>query len=236
MYRVEDKYLCMEGDMLVLQSKLSTVLRADDNQTGPDGYCVTSVYFDDIWDSSLHDAQEGHRIREKYRIRIYGHRYSSIKLEVKYKRDNRIKKISREISLHQMRRLLKEKCIEDGDPSLDNPVTLFNLAISEKKLSPKIIVEYDRKAFVYEPGNVRITLDRNIRGSMDIDAFAECRAPQFQYLQEENQVLEIKYDEFLPGFIAGILESGNMNQVSFSKYKLCRMNADGLRFVQSHFG
>ena len=92
MYRVEDKYLCMEGDMLVLQSKLSTVLRADDNQTGPDGYCVTSVYFDDIWDSSLHDAQEGHRIREKYRIRIYGHRYSSIKLEVKYKRDNRIKK------------------------------------------------------------------------------------------------------------------------------------------------
>lgn len=135
-----------------------------------------------------------------------------------------------------MRRLLKEKCIEDGDPSLDNPVTLFNLAISEKKLSPKIIVEYDRKAFVYEPGNVRITLDRNIRGSMDIDAFAECRAPQFQYLQEENQVLEIKYDEFLPGFIAGILESGNMNQVSFSKYKLCRMNADGLRFVQSHFG
>jgi len=41
-------------------------------------------------------------------------------------------------------------------------------------------------------------------------------------LPEENRVIEVKYDEMLPGVIARIIENGNMTQTSFSKYCLCR--------------
>lgn len=222
MYRVEDKFSCSEWDMLFLQKKLNAVLKLDANQVVNNGYCVTSVYFDDIRDSCLHESCEGHRMRKKYRIRIYNRSYASIKLEVKYKRDNRVLKKSRLIDRKQMNSLLKGMQIPDEFPDLDNPITLFNLAISQSGLRPKIIVEYDRTAFVYEAGNVRITMDKNIKAGSDIEAFCNEKTVFYDPLETEDRVLEIKYDDFLPGFIGRILESGNMNQVSFSKYKLCR--------------
>lgn len=222
MYRVEDKYYCSERDMLLLEKKLSAILKPDDNQFCTGGYCVTSVYFDDINDNCLYDSCEGHRLREKYRIRIYNRSLAVVKLEVKYKRDNRVFKRSEQISINQMKTLLRGEKLKDEMPSMESPVTLFNLAIAGRGLRPKVIVEYDRTAFVFEPGNVRITLDRNIRVGSDIESFGNGEEFFCDPLREEDRVLEIKYDEFLPGFIGRILESGNMNQISYSKYRLCR--------------
>lgn len=222
MYRVEDKFICDKRELFYLQSKLECVLRSDQNQDNDYGYTITSVYFDDYHDRHLTDAVNGNQIREKYRIRIYNGSYDTIKLEVKYKRDNRILKKSRTISREQMILLMQGKCIEDDAPSLDNTITLFNIAISERKLAPVIIVEYDRKAFVFDAGNVRITLDRNLRFGKRMDLFMhEADFPRTR-VSEPDSVLEVKYDEFMPGFIAGILESGNMRQESYSKYRLCR--------------
>ena len=41
-------------------------------------------------------------------------------------------------------------------------------------------------------------------------------------VDETDRILEVKYDELLPGFIARLLEFGNMNQISYSKYRLGR--------------
>ncbi len=171
------------------------------------------------------DTVNGNQIREKYRIRIYNGSYDVIKLEVKYKRDNRILKKSRRISREQMVKLLQGQSIDDGVPSFDNTITLFNIAIKKRKLIPVIIVEYDRKAFVFDAGNVRITLDRNLRFSQRIDLFMQGADFPRTCVQKPDSVLEVKYDEFLPGFIAGVLESGNMRRESYSKYRICRQEA-----------
>lgn len=220
MYRVEDKYRVSERDLYLLQSRLKIVLDADANAA--DGYTITSVYFDDLFDSHLQDTIDGNRMREKYRIRIYNGSFDVIKLEVKYKRNNRVKKQSARITYEQMCELMDGRCIEDEESSLDSPITLFNTAIKERGLRPKVIVEYDRTAYVFEPGNVRITLDRNLRASKQMKFFERGEKLYYEYPQEPDRVLEVKYDEFLPGFIAGILELGNMNQTSYSKYRLCR--------------
>ncbi len=222
MYRVEDKYSCDEKMLTVLQSRLKTVLQPDKNQICDAGYKITSVYFDDLYDTHLRDTQDGNRLREKYRIRIYNDSFQIIKLEVKYKRDCRVYKKTRSITLEQMKRLLSGQCIEDAFPSMDNTITLFNLAIANRGLRPKVLVEYDRSAYVFDAGNVRITLDRNLRTSTDFDGFINNNSVKYHFVPEFERVLEIKYDEFLPGFIARILETGNMNQTSFSKYRLCR--------------
>ena len=38
-------------------------------------------------------------------------------------------------------------------------------------------------------------------------------------------MLEVKYDEFIPGFLLQLLELGNMQQSAYSKYQLCRERA-----------
>lgn len=105
--------------------------------------------------------------------------------------------------------------------SPEDPAFLFNLAIQTKMLRPKIIVAYERKAYVYEPGNVRITFDRNIRTSRQVADFGT-QMISYDPLHDINAVLEIKYDEFLPGFLLQLLELNFLQQTAYSKYQLCR--------------
>ena len=204
----------------MLQSRMEAALRSDVNEGGSDGYRISSLYFDDIRDSCLQDTVDGVNRRNKYRIRIYNDSLDVIKLEVKSKKNNRIQKRSKTISKAQMESLMRGECIEDGASAKD-PATLFNLAIRTQGLRPKVIVTYERKAYVYEPGNVRITLDRNVRASSRVEAFGE-KNISYDFLREYDTVLEVKYDELIPGFLLQLLELGNMQQSAYSKYQLCR--------------
>lgn len=220
MYRAEDKFSCTEKQLLLLQSRLKTVM-SPDTYSRNSSYRVTSLYFDDYADSRLSASEDGVSYKNKYRIRMYNGASDAIKLEVKYKAYNRVYKKSETISREMAETLIAGSCVSEDRSSMESPVTLFNLAIKQDLLRPKIIVEYDRNAYVFSPGNVRITFDRNIRASNDISGFLN-DTYACTMLHEMNRILEIKYDEFLPGFIAQLLESGNMNQTSYSKYKLCR--------------
>lgn len=222
MYRVEDKYLVSERELLLLQAKLETILDKDQYQTGLDGYNIASVYFDDYFDSCYREAENGIQMRKKYRIRVYDHSFETIKLEVKYKWNNRVMKKAQTISKMQMQELMEGQPLWGAQEDVEQAISLFNVGIAKNMLRPKVIVEYDRTAFIYEPGNVRITLDRNIRASKDLQSFADQKNWICDSVFENDCVLEVKYDEFLPGFIARVLENGNMIQTAYSKYRICR--------------
>lgn len=222
MYRVEDKYCCDEQTITLIQARLKSVLYPDRNQAGNDSYKITSVYFDDYHDTFLQETVNGYSLRQKYRIRIYNDSFHTIKLEIKYKNNNRVYKKNQSITKEQMKALLAGKCLPDAYPSSDSIITLFNIAIANRRLQPKIIVEYDRTAYIHDIGNVRITLDRDIRFSTDFNDFINHNQAHYLSVPKPDSVVEIKYDEFLPGFISGLLESGNMNQTSYSKYRICR--------------
>lgn len=220
MYRVENKYNCSEDELYILQHRLEGVLKADSNENRPEGYSIISLYFDDMQDTCLWDTMDGVELRDKYRIRIYNNSLDTIKLEVKSKRDTRILKKSRSITKEQMDKLMRGECIEDS-ASMDDPATLFNLAIRTRGLRPKVIVAYERKAYIFEPGNTRITLDRNVRASSRVEDFGKEKI-SYDFLDVYDKVLEVKYDEFIPGFLLQLLELGDMQQTSYSKYQLCR--------------
>jgi hypothetical protein len=220
MYRVEDKYNCSVDELYILQHRLDGVLKADSNESCPEGYSIISLYFDDLRDSCLYDTLDGVEVRDKYRIRIYNNSLDTIKLEVKSKKDSRILKKSKTISREEMDRLMRGECIEDS-ASMDDPATLFNLAIRTGGLRPRVIVAYERKAYVFEPGNTRITFDRNVRASSRIEDFGSADI-SYDFLNEYENVLEVKYDEFIPDFLLQLLELGNLQQTSYSKYQLCR--------------
>lgn len=220
MYRAENKYAPSDIDFTVLKRKIASILPWDHSSDMNGGYKISSLYFDDIYDTHLMDTVNGNPIRKKFRIRIYNDSFSVIKLEVKYKYYNRIKKNSVSISFEQMKALVNGIPVDSPD-SMDDPRTEFNMAIRRYGLRPKVIVTYDRSAFVYDSGNIRITFDENLRGSSCIDLFGNSNLI-YDFPECENSVLEVKYDEFLPDFIAQTLEIDSMWQTSFSKYSVCR--------------
>lgn len=85
-----------------------------------------------------------------------------------------------------------------------------------------MIVAYERTPFVYGPGNVRITFDRNIGSSTDVGSFFDSYLPLRPVLPVGKHILEVKYDEFLPDFLYSVMNLGSLTQSAFSKYYLCR--------------
>lgn len=75
---------------------------------------------------------------------------------------------------------------------------------------------------------MRITIDRNIKASRAKEAlFAQVPTGMISVLPTGMHVLEVKYDEFLPQFIARQIDTGKLCQTSFSKYYLGYMATQG---------
>jgi hypothetical protein len=217
MYRVEDKYTMPRSDFLLLEKNIKSVLPLDTNQK----YKISSIYFDDMYDTDLMDTINGNPTRKKMRIRIYNDSFKTIKLEVKYKIYSRIHKESCNITKQEMSSLINGIPIEWS--SVDSPRNLFNEKILSSNLKPKVIVAYDRSAYLYNSGNTRITFDSNVRSSNQTELFGN-KDLYYDSIDDLNYILEVKYDEFMPDFISYLCSTNNMMQISYSKYFVCRDN------------
>ena len=84
--------------------------------------------------------------------------------------------------------------------------------------TPKVIIDYERIAYVEEITNVRITFDMKISASYELENFLDGDYQSFYVLPSGINVLEVKFDEILPLHIRNIVESYRFTQGSFSKY------------------
>ena len=217
MIRVEDKYTMPNSDFFLLENRIKNILPIDNGRQ----YKISSLYFDDLYDTDLMDTINGNPSRKKMRIRIYDDSFNTIKLEVKYKSYSKINKKSCIISKEEMNSLINGVPIEWEDK--DSPRNIFNEKILTTGLRPKVIVTYERSAYLYESGNTRITFDSNIRSSNKIELFGN-KDLYHDEIRDLNYILEVKYDEFIPDFIAQSINISNMLQISYSKYLMCREN------------
>ena len=225
-YRVENKYLVTDADIAVLRPRLAAVMKQDIHQDG-DCYNIRSVYFDDIVDGCMDENEDGVDHRNKYRIRIYDPKSDFIRLEIKEKTKGLTRKYSCKLTRDEADKVM------DGSMPLTfddrKPLNLMKLQLRAAKMQPKAVIEYERTAFVHPVGNVRITFDRNIMASRVCEDFFDDRVSSMvPVLPAGLHVLEVKYDEFLPDFIAKQLEIGILRQTAFSKYYLGRMAINGL--------
>ena len=83
---------------------------------------------------------------------------------------------------------------------------------------PKVIIDYERIAFVEEITNVRVTFDMKISASYELENFLNGDYQNFYVLPSGLNVLEVKFDNILPSYIRNIVESYGFKQGSFSKY------------------
>ena len=220
-YRNEWKYICTEIDLELLRRRIASLMPLDKNQKGMASYNIRSLYFDDQYNSCFAANSEGLDYRKKFRIRIYNKSSARIRLEIKYKIHGMTKKESCALTEVQCRVLMTGGLLpyQETDPK---PLRDLNLAMRTQGMRPVEIVEYERTAYVYPVGNVRVTFDRNIAGSKYVEQFLDEELPLLPVMPTGQHILEVKYDEVLPPFLASAIDTGRLEQTAFSKYCMCR--------------
>ena len=220
-YRHELKYQVTDAQIQMLKNRITHLLPLDRHVAKTGSYFIRSLYFDDYNDRCLQENENGTDPREKFRIRIYNGSAEKISLECKRKERGKTHKTSCPLTQEQTRLLMAGKVLPDiaQQPPLLRKLTLQMMT---RKLRPVVIVEYERIPYVYKNGNVRITLDTNIASSSAVETFLDPHISGRPVLPVGQQLLEVKYDEYLPDFIYRSLMLPNLRQTAFSKYYICR--------------
>jgi hypothetical protein len=224
--RNEKKIVITHEQYLILSARMRAMLSPDPHCTDPEGYFISSLYFDDAYDTAYQEKIAGTPERKKYRIRIYNGSLSRITLECKEKKLDRIDKTGERLTLDAYQALLA------GDPTplrdMGTPLCqeVYRLC-RERALAPRVAVTYRREAYLHPLSNTRITFDKELRAGFTHAAMISQGQDDFpvfptgEYPYPGAVILEIKYDEMIAAHVAHALQTGGITQAA-SKYCLCR--------------
>lgn len=217
-FRHEIKHEINFSDMIAIRQRLRAVSIPDPHAV-EGKYQIRSLYFDNPKDKALREKTDGADRREKFRIRCYNGDLSYIRLEKKSKRNGLCAKRTAPLTVEQTRAILNgepPRIGETGDPLLRE----FSVKMTVEGLRPKTIADYTREPYIFPAGNVRVTIDYNIRSGLTCTDFLN---PSCVTVPVTHAIiLEIKWDEFLPDIIRDAV-SLNRRESAFSKYAACRI-------------
>ncbi len=219
-YRHEWKHVLNTADLLVLRQRLRAVMESDPHAV--DGrYQIRSLYFDNLDDKALREKIDGVNMREKFRIRLYNGDPSVIHLEKKSKRNGLGTKFAANLTAEEAWKIVEGDL--DWMPAADRPlVQELYCKMRYQGLRPKTLVDYTREPFIFRPGNVRVTLDYDIRTGLRCTDLLDPDAVTIP-AGEAPILIEVKWDAFLPSIIRDAVSLPDRRVGSFSKYAQCRI-------------
>lgn len=221
-YRNEIKFIISKTMAEVLKQRLSLIMSVDTNSYNNDNsYLIRSLYFDNENSDAYYEKMDGVEYRKKYRIRIYNFDDKFIRLECKYKHNNMTSKDQILIDKELCSKIIDGK-IDEIDLTKDNLLRQFALDYRLNRLEPSIIVDYNRVAFTYHVSEVRITFDSQIKSGMYNYNLFDKNATTYSVIDDNQMVLEVKFNEILPESIALILQTVPTFRQAFSKFAACR--------------
>ena len=219
-YRHEWKHEITYSDLIAIRQRMQAVARVDPH--AEDGrYLIRSLYFDNLGDKALREKVDGVNRREKFRIRYYNLDPSTIHLEKKSRLNGLGTKYSADLSTEEVRKIIEGETDWMMDSSRPLVQELY-CKMKSQGLRPRTIVDYTREPFIYAPGNVRVTLDYDIRTGLDQTRFLD---PDCITVPAGDApiILEVKWDEFLPSVIRDAVQLKHVRSGAFSKYAQCRI-------------
>lgn len=219
-FRHEVKHEISNHDMLILRQRLRAVMKPDSHAVNG-RYEIRSLYLDNLDDKALREKLDGVNIREKYRIRLYNNDLSIIRLERKFKHGGLGYKTSANLTPEQAKAIAGGN-VEWMRTDTNEVIRAFYTRIRNEGLRAKVIVDYIREPFVFAPGNVRVTLDYEIRTSMSCTDFLNPHCVTVP-IMDSPCILEVKWDSFLPDVIRDAVQLDDRHSAAFSKYAASRM-------------
>lgn len=218
--RSEYKYLIDARSAELLRRRLGALIDTDRHADANGDYFIRSVYFDDDSLTAYRDKLAGVSNRTKYRLRFYNMNPELLFFEAKRKRDRFVTKSGVVVSKATAAAMLSGERLSESKRRLPL-LAEFDALSRGAGLHPSIIVDYVRTAFSYPVGDVRITLDRDLRAeSFRMENVFALRSG-VPVLERGEVVLEVKFDGQLPPLVARALSDVPANLCANSKYCSC---------------
>ena len=220
-YRNEIKLLITSADRAAICAVMKVVAQLDPHAQVKGYYTIRSLYFDNMADKALREKLDGVNAREKFRIRYYDGDTSVIHLEKKVKRDGVGYKVACSLTAEEAQRIIDGDILWMATDPRGLVVELY-AKMKGQGLRPKTIVDYERIPFVYGAGNVRVSIDFNIRTGLRCTDFLN---PDCVTIPASGNdiVLEVKWDDYLPTIIRHAVQLKGRRQTAYSKYAQCRI-------------
>lgn len=219
--RYELKYFISYVDYVKIKDILSKFLKSDIHTKNDGGYWIRSLYFDTPDDHEYVEKIIGVEMRKKIRLRLYDTSTERVKLEIKNKYNDYMKKETTVVTREEACRLIKgdKSFLLESNNSILNRVYYF---MSEKYYLPVIIVDYMRDAFIGDFNNIRITFDRDICAcATDFNMFKN-DLHLYPVFDNTTIVMEVKYNLFLPTWLRSVLSCIQTRNSAISKYCFSR--------------
>lgn len=211
--RREQKYLLTADQLQALEQLMAARMK-------PEKYWksdVRNIYYDTPDRRMIRRSLEGPVYKEKIRLRSYGpaEGSSEVFLELKKKYKGIVYKRRVSLTLDEAVAYMADKqaCLDIGQigKEIDYVKNFY------PGLAPAMYLSYDRLAWKSPDGDLRITVDRNIRyreAPLDLTV-----PPSGEDLLEPGQgLMEIKTAESIPLWMTAFLSHHQISKASFSKY------------------
>lgn len=221
LYRNEIKYILDKTQALQIESRLS-LFSIKEQTDNINSYFVRTLYFDNIYNSCFLANREGLPHREKIRIRAYNFDFNTIFIELKKKNYNLSTKKRCLIPNDIVSRIMSNNFNLNQMKNQNEFLFFLCSKIKKDSLLPKIIVDYERIAYSFPFFNTRITIDSNIKASLNTCLFFKQNIPMKTTLDNTKCILEVKYTQILPKFLYEIINVDDLKRINYSKYYYSR--------------
>lgn len=230
--RREYKYLLPERLVPYVRAAAQSVCRRDP-YAGPDGlYTIRSLYLDTdrlqlFW---ANERELGDRVKVRIRSYPQASAQTPVFLEVKRRMLDVIAKSRGSVPPQLWQTLLAqpEQLASSGIPKKAQlACERFLSFVHTWHLEPKVLVEYDREAYISEVDEyARLTFDLHIRSQRqermeleaDPDAWRPVDHPLFTRTQEPMTLLELKFAGPPPRWMFRMVQRLELQRHTFSKY------------------
>jgi hypothetical protein len=227
-HRYEFKYLLNSSVREDIEREVKEFMSYD-GHVDPDMdnmYLVRSLYFDDPLSTAFYEKIDGIMVRQKFRIRTYGHALSDgmpLFLESKGRTNERTYKYRIAIAPEHLDKFLtadKTWGLMDEYPG-KALVEKFVFETHRRNLAPRVLVDYLRRPYVSDyDSNFRITFDSKVSSTVSSELFPTLDRTNWQACHPGWTILEVKFDRRLPKWFHRVLQSYEMRRLSVSKFCL----------------
>ena len=222
--RYELKYLVPSGQIPDVRAELTARMDRDEN-AGPHGYGVWSLYYDTDRLRFYYEKIEGLRFRRKLRIRRYGElgedpaEDTPVSVEIK-QRVNRVTQKRRVMLPYDVARELCDRRRRIEHPGADQGFVdeVLDLIV-RLDLRPVAMTGYRREPYVGTDADLglRVTLDHRIRGR-DRDFDLRSQTENRYIINPHYAVMEVKANERAPYWVTDMAARYGLEIQRISKY------------------
>ena len=221
--RFEFKYYLPKREMGQMYGVLlkNHLVRDPFLEPGQDGYFVNSIYFDSPSLRCYNEKISGMKNRAKLRLRTYGENLDdpqTMFLEIKRKSDAIIVKDRAFLSADNYKRAINGEVLsfEKNDSRDSKILEEFTVRQRSYSMMPLVLVRYKRNPLVSRfDNNLRVTFDYDLEAA-GAESFTNRRALNSVF--RDLVVMEIKYNNILPGWLHKVIQRHELRRVAVSKY------------------